>query len=52
MQELIEQYTGVDEDSRLTRQFITQMESDTTMHVLAEYLSLGMKVIEQGTAPP
>lgn len=50
MQELIEQYTGVDEDSRLTRQFIAQMEFDTTMHALAEYLTPETKVIEQGAA--
>lgn len=50
MQELIEQYTGVDEDSRLTRQLITQIEFDTTMHVLKEYLSPEIKVIEQGAA--
>ncbi|QUM76926.1 class I SAM-dependent methyltransferase [Moritella sp. 24] len=50
MQELIDQYTGVDEDSRLTRQFITQIEFDTTMHVLAEYLTPKAKVIEQGAA--
>ena len=39
MQELIDQYTDADEDSRLTRQFITQMEFDTTMYTLKEYLS-------------
>lgn len=50
MQELIDQYTGVDEDGRLTRQFITQMEFDTTMHVLKEYLTPEIKVIEQGAA--
>lgn len=50
MQELIEQYTGVDEDGRLIRQLITQMEFDTTMNVLAEYLSPKIKVIEQGAA--
>ncbi|RKF18765.1 class I SAM-dependent methyltransferase [Alginatibacterium sediminis] len=50
MQELIDQYTGVDEDGRLTRQLITQMEFDTTMHVLSEYLAAGTKVTEQGAA--
>ena len=50
MQELIEQYTGVNEDERLTRQFITQMEFDTTMHALKEYLAPEIKVIEQGAA--
>ncbi|MCW8330170.1 methyltransferase domain-containing protein [Photobacterium sp. SDRW27] len=50
MQELIDQYTDADEDERLTRQFITQMEFDTTMHVLKEYLVPGAKVVEQGAA--
>ncbi|CAE6915909.1 hypothetical protein ACOMICROBIO_NCLOACGD_02438 [Vibrio sp. B1ASS3] len=31
MDELIAQYTGADEDSRLTRQNITKIEFDTTM---------------------
>ncbi len=50
MQELIDQYTGVDEDNRLTRQRITQIEFDTTMHVLAEYLHPHANVLEQGAA--
>ena len=50
MQELIDQYTGADEDNRLTRQLITQMEFDTTMYALKEYLSPKAKVIEQGAA--
>ena len=35
MNELIAQYTGADENSRLTRQNITKIEFDTTMHLLA-----------------
>ncbi|GAB7222639.1 hypothetical protein VoSk93_18550 [Vibrio owensii] len=31
MDELIAQYTGADEDSRLTRQNITKIEFDTTI---------------------
>ncbi|MGV2988120.1 class I SAM-dependent methyltransferase [Vibrio sp. E150_011] len=50
MQKLIEQYTGVDEDGRLTRQLITKMEFDTTMRALDDYLSPGIKILEQGAA--
>ncbi|SGY89298.1 class I SAM-dependent methyltransferase [Moritella viscosa] len=50
MQELIEQYTDSNEDSRLTRQFITQMEFDTTMDTLKAYLVPKVKVIELGAA--
>ncbi|PKH06897.1 class I SAM-dependent methyltransferase [Moritella sp. Urea-trap-13] len=50
MEELIAQYTDANEDSRLTRQFIAQMEFDTTMHVLKEYLAPKIKVIELGAA--
>ena len=50
MQELIDQYTGVDEDSRLTRQYIAQMEFDTTMDALKAYLVPNVKVIEFGAA--
>ncbi|MDG3087760.1 class I SAM-dependent methyltransferase [Vibrio hannami] len=50
MEELIAQYTGADEDSRLTRQYIAQLEYDTTMHALAKYLKPGNKVCELGAA--
>jgi len=50
MQELIDQYTGADEDSRLTRQYIAQMEFDTTMDALKAYLTPKVKVIELGAA--
>ncbi|MCL9781445.1 class I SAM-dependent methyltransferase [Vibrio sp. S4M6] len=50
MEELIAQYTGADEDSRLTRQYIAQLEFDTTMHKLAPYLSKGSSVCELGAA--
>jgi len=50
MQELIDQYTDADEDSRLTRQYIAQMEFDTTMDVLKAYLAPKVKVIELGAA--
>jgi len=50
MQEVIAQYTGADEDSRLTRQFIAQMEFDTTMDALKAYLVPKAKVIELGAA--
>ncbi|WP_375753593.1 class I SAM-dependent methyltransferase [Vibrio sp. HN007] len=50
MEELIAQYTGADEDSRLTRQYIAQLEYDTTMHVLGNYLQPGKRVCELGAA--
>ena len=50
MEELIAQYTGADEDSRLTRQYITQLEFDTTMHKLTPYLAEGLRVSEIGAA--
>ena len=50
MQELIDQYTGANEDSRLTRQYIAQMEFDTTMDALKAYLVPNVKVIELGAA--
>ncbi|WP_434527515.1 class I SAM-dependent methyltransferase [Vibrio sp. K4] len=50
MDELIAQYTGADEDSRLTRQNITKIEFDTTMHLLAPYLKSGANVCEFGAA--
>ncbi|GHA52527.1 hypothetical protein GCM10007086_28250 [Photobacterium aphoticum] len=50
MEELIAQYTGADEDERLTRQYITQLEFDTTMHKLADYLSPGTRICEIGAA--
>ncbi|HHX8330839.1 TPA: class I SAM-dependent methyltransferase [Vibrio alginolyticus] len=50
MEELIAQYTGADEDSRLTRQYIAQLEFDTTMHKLAPYLLKDSKVCEIGAA--
>ncbi len=50
MQELIAQYTGADEDSRLTRQYIAQIEYDTTMHVLKPYWKKGSKLCELGAA--
>lgn len=50
LQGLIAQYTDANEDSRLTRQFITQMEFDTTMAVLKAYLVPEVKVIELGAA--
>ncbi|MFA0677755.1 SAM-dependent methyltransferase, partial [Vibrio sp. 10N.222.51.A6] len=31
MEELIAQYTGANEDERLTRQYIAQLEFDTTI---------------------
>lgn len=50
MQGLIAEYTDANEDSRLTRQFIAQMEFDTTMDVLKAYLVPKVKVIELGAA--
>ncbi|MDV5169697.1 class I SAM-dependent methyltransferase [Photobacterium rosenbergii] len=50
MDALIEQYTSADEDSRLTRQYITRMEFDTTMHVLYGWLTPGTCVAELGAA--
>jgi len=50
MEALIAQYTGADEDSRLTRQYIAQMEFDTTMHVLQGFITPGTKVCELGAA--
>ncbi len=50
MQDLIELYTGADEDSRLTRQYITQIEFDTTIHVLRDYLKTDVSVTELGAA--
>lgn len=50
MEELIAQYTGADEDSRLTRQYIAQIEFDTTMYLLKPYLQEGSKVCELGAA--
>ncbi|ASP38438.1 SAM-dependent methyltransferase [Bacterioplanes sanyensis] len=50
MEELIAQYTGADEDSRLTRQYIAQIEYDTTMHVLKPYWKAGKKLCELGAA--
>ncbi|USD64281.1 class I SAM-dependent methyltransferase [Vibrio sp. SCSIO 43136] len=50
MEDVIAQYTGADEDSRLTRQYIAQLEYDTTMHKLATYLTVGTKVCEVGAA--
>ncbi len=50
MDELIAQYTGADENSRLTRQNITKIEFDTTMHLLAPYLKSGADVCELGAA--
>ncbi len=50
MKELIAQYTGADEDSRLTRQYIAQLEFDTTMHALSKYLNPGISVCELGAA--
>ncbi|MCG9688147.1 class I SAM-dependent methyltransferase, partial [Vibrio tubiashii] len=50
MEELIAQYTGADEDSRLTRQYIAQIEFDTTMHCLQSYLVRGARVCELGAA--
>ena len=50
MEELIAQYTGANEDQRLTRQYIAQLEFDTTMHKLEPYLSKGKSVCELGAA--
>lgn len=50
MDALIEQYTGADEDSRLTRQYIAQIEFDTTMAKLKPYLKPGCYVTELGAA--
>ncbi|MEZ8102337.1 class I SAM-dependent methyltransferase [Vibrio bivalvicida] len=50
MEELNAQYTGADEDSRLTRQYIAQTEFDTTMHCLRPFLTKGTKVCELGAA--
>ncbi|PMH21858.1 class I SAM-dependent methyltransferase [Vibrio breoganii] len=50
MEELIAQYTGANEDERLTRQYIAQIEFDTTMHKLSPYLSSGKSVCELGAA--
>ncbi len=50
MEDLIEQYTNADENARLTRQYITQMEYDTTMHAILPYLSRGTQVCELGAA--
>ncbi|MBD1559944.1 class I SAM-dependent methyltransferase [Vibrio sp. S9_S30] len=50
MEELIAQYTGANEDERLTRQYITQLEFDTTIHKLMPYLSKGKSVCELGAA--
>lgn len=50
MEELIAQYTGADEDSRLTRQYIAQLEFDTTMHKLKPYLAEGLRISEIGAA--
>ncbi|MBC7001062.1 methyltransferase domain-containing protein [Photobacterium sp. BZF1] len=50
MEELIDQYTNADEDTRLTRQYITRMEFDTTMHALHGWLTPGARVTELGAA--
>lgn len=50
MEALIAQYTSANEDSRLTRQYITQMEFDTTMHTLQGLITSGTKVCELGAA--
>ncbi len=50
MDALIAQYTDADEHSRLTRQYITQLEYDTTMHLLSDYLGKGKYVCELGAA--
>lgn len=50
MEELIAQYTAANEDERLTRQYIAQLEFDTTMHKLAPFLSSGKSVCELGAA--
>lgn len=50
MDALIAQYTDADEHSRLTRQYITQLEYDTTMHLLGDYLGKGKRVCELGAA--
>jgi SAM-dependent methyltransferase len=50
MEELIAQYTGANEDERLTRQYITRLEFDTTMHKLTPFLTQGKRVCELGAA--
>lgn len=50
MEELIAQYTGANEDERLTRQYIAQLEFDTTIHKLTPYLLKGKSVCELGAA--
>ncbi|GAL34034.1 biotin synthesis protein bioC [Vibrio maritimus] len=50
MDALIAQYTDADEHSRLTRQYIAQLEYDTTMHLLNGYLGKGKDVCELGAA--
>jgi ubiquinone/menaquinone biosynthesis C-methylase UbiE len=50
MEQLIAQYTGANEDSRLTRQYIAQLEYDTTMHKLRPYIQNAEHVCELGAA--
>ncbi|GAM59841.1 SAM-dependent methyltransferase [Vibrio ishigakensis] len=50
MEELIAQYADGDEDARLTRQYIAQLEFDTTMHLLTPYLQTPKRVCELGAA--
>lgn len=50
MEELIAQYTGADEDSRLTRQYIARIEYDTTMRLLSPLIEVGTSVCELGAA--
>ncbi|GAM74028.1 biotin synthesis protein bioC [Vibrio ishigakensis] len=50
MEELIAQCADGDEDARLTRQYIAQLEFDTTMHLMTPYLQTPKRVCELGAA--
>lgn len=50
MNELIHEYTRYDEDARLISQWVTRLEFETTLHILAPYLRTPVNVCELGAA--